>query len=97
MTAAFAVNAESIRARLAALAPLSLAVTDESYRHRRHPEAGKGGHFRVRIVAARFSGLGRLARHRLILETVGDFAGIHALAIDARAPEDAVASDEAAS
>jgi BolA protein len=43
----------------------------------------------VRIVSARFAGLPVRERHRLIYAALGDLVaqGIHALSIDARAPE----------
>jgi BolA protein len=42
----------------------------------------------VRIRSARFAGLAPVARHRLVYDALGDWMrqGIHALAIDARAP-----------
>jgi len=42
----------------------------------------------VRITAARFNGLSRVARHRLIYDALQFLIprGIHALAIEARAP-----------
>jgi BolA protein len=42
----------------------------------------------VRVVSPRFAGLNRLARHRLVYDALGSLSGggIHALAIDARAP-----------
>jgi BolA protein len=76
-----------IRARIeAALAPAELEVRDESHLHAGHAGARDGrGHFRVRVVAERFAGLPRLARHRLVYDAVGDLmqSDIHALAIEA--------------
>jgi BolA protein len=42
----------------------------------------------VAVVSDRFTGLQRLARHRLVYHCLSDLMqrGIHALAIDARAP-----------
>ena len=76
--------------RLGALAPQSLAIADESHRHAGHAGAGGGGHFRVDIVAAAFSGKNTLARHRLVYDAAGDLMHhrIHALAIRALAPEE---------
>ncbi|MEO6688841.1 MAG: BolA family protein [Dokdonella sp.] len=83
---------EQIRTRLtAALAPLELVVEDESHRHAGHAGARDGrGHFRVRIVSAAFHGQAALARHRAVYAALGDLmqTDIHALAIDARAPEE---------
>jgi len=83
---------ELIRRRLtAALAPVALDIEDESHRHAGHAGARDGrGHFRVRVVSAAFAGKSPLARHRAVYEAVGDLmqTDIHALAIDARAPEE---------
>jgi BolA protein len=85
---------ERIRARITgALAPQQLDVIDESHKHVGHEGARDGrGHFRVRVVAEAFRGKPPLARHRMVYEAVGDLmqTDIHALAIEARAPEDAV-------
>jgi BolA family transcriptional regulator, general stress-responsive regulator len=79
-----------LRERLiAAFAPVELAVTDESHLHEGHAGArGGAGHFRVRIVAAVFRGIGPVARHRLIYEALADLmkGEIHALAIEALPP-----------
>jgi len=84
-------KAAEIEARLrAALAPLEIDVRDDSAAHAGHAGAREGGHFSVRVRSPRFSGLARLARHRLVYHALGSLSalGIHALAIDARAPED---------
>jgi BolA family transcriptional regulator, general stress-responsive regulator len=82
---------ERIVARLTeGLHPQRLDIVDESDRHAGHagarPEGGT--HYRVRIVSGRFAGLNRVARHRLVYgllpAEVAD--GLHALAVDARAP-----------
>ena len=84
---------EQIRTRLtAALAPLELVVEDESHRHVGHAGARDGrGHFRVRVVSAAFRGQLPLARHRAVYAALGELmqTDIHALAIDARTPEEA--------
>lgn len=75
----------------AALAPSELAIEDEGYLHIGHAGARDGrGHFRVRIVALAFSGQPLLVRHRRIYAALGDLmqTDIHALALDARAPEE---------
>ena len=47
-----------IRARLAALDPITLDIRDDSHLHAGHAGAqGGAGHYHVRIVAARFAGL----------------------------------------
>ena len=83
--------AEIERVLREALAPLQLEVQDDSAAHAGHAGAREGGHFSVRIASARFSGLNRVARHRLVYDALGPLAArrIHALAIDARAPEEA--------
>jgi len=72
----------------AALEPLKLEVVDDSHLHAGHAGAREGRHFTVRVTAARFNGLSRLARHRLIYDAVQLLIprGIHALAIEACAP-----------
>jgi BolA protein len=73
------------------LAPTQLDVEDESYKHRGHDGAKDGrGHFRVRIVASAFAGKPPLARHRMVYAALGDMmtTDIHALAMDARAPDE---------
>jgi BolA family transcriptional regulator, general stress-responsive regulator len=78
-----------------ALAPVSLAVINESHLHAGHQEKfdGRGEtHFRIRIVCAQFEGMSRIARHRAITGLLdAEFAaGLHALAIEASAPGEPV-------
>lgn len=86
---------ERIRTLLAqALAPVSLEVYDDSHRHAGHAGARGGlGHFRVDIVSAAFAGKSPLVRHRLVYAALGEMlqTDIHALAIHARSPEEAMA------
>lgn len=81
-----------IEARLTeALAPLDLAVGDDSHLHAGHAGAASGGgHYSVRIVSERFEGLRLVMRHRLVYDAVHDMmkAEIHALAITALAPSE---------
>ena len=90
-------RSERIRERLqAALAPTVLEVKDESHLHAGHAGARSGkGHFRVTIVSERFAGLPLLKRHRLVYDALADLmeSDIHALAIHARAPEEAHRKD----
>ena len=83
---------EAIRVCLSAcFDPLVLDVRDDSHRHAGHAGARDGrGHFSVIIVSMAFRGLAPLARHRAIYTALGDMmqTDIHALAIDARAPEE---------
>jgi BolA family transcriptional regulator, general stress-responsive regulator len=81
---------ESITAALSqAFAPSALDVIDESDQHAGHGgwREGQTTHVRVRITSAAFSGMTRVAMHRDInaaLKSAFD-AGLHALAIEARA------------
>lgn len=72
------------------LQPEQLLVRDDSHLHAGHAGAREGGHFSVQIVSPCFHGLGRVARHRLVYDAAAALMarGIHALAIDARAPGD---------
>jgi BolA protein len=75
-----------------ALAPLALEIRDDSHRHAGHAGARGGqGHFGVDIVSAAFAGKPPLARHRLVYAALGELmqTDIHALAIRARAPDEA--------
>ena len=84
-------TAERIRALLVAqFAPLALEIRDDSAAHAGHVTANSGGHFHVRIVAAAFSGLPLVRRHRLVQDALAALYGtaIHALSLDTRAPED---------
>ena len=71
-------------------APARLAVEDESSKHRGHAGHREGGesHFRVEIVSAAFEGHGRVARQRMVYETLKAEldAGLHALAITTLTP-----------
>ena len=83
------VSAADIEAALRlSLQPVALAVQDDSHLHAGHAGAREGRHFSLRIVSERFNGLSRVARHRLVYDSLHDLIprGIHALAIDARAP-----------
>jgi BolA protein len=84
---------ERIRAALeSALQPVALEVLDDSHKHAGHEGARDGrGHFTVRIVSAAFAGRPPLARHRAVYAALGDMmeTDIHALAIEARTPDEA--------
>jgi BolA family transcriptional regulator, general stress-responsive regulator len=82
-------NASDIEQALrAALAPSAIEVDDDSHLHAGHAGAREGRHYTVRVTSPRFSGLSRVARHRLVYDSLGSLAeqGVHALAIVARAP-----------
>ena len=81
--------AAEIETRLRAeLSPSEFHLRDDSAQHAGHAGAREGGHFHVAVVSERFTGLQRLARHRLVYHCLSDLMqrGIHALTIDARAP-----------
>jgi BolA family transcriptional regulator, general stress-responsive regulator len=78
----------------AAFAPESLRVEDESHLHEGHAGHRPGGetHFRLYIVSEAFRGKSRLDRHRMINAALADeLSGtVHALAIHAAAPDEAL-------
>ena len=75
-------------------APTRLEIIDDSARHAGHVGhpgvAGQGGetHFTVTVVSPTFAGLGRVARQRLVYETLAAElkGGVHALALTTLAP-----------
>jgi BolA family transcriptional regulator, general stress-responsive regulator len=73
-----------------ALAPARLDVINESHLHAGHRSSPGTGdsHFRLVIVSAKFSGLGRVARQRLVNQALEGLIGkpIHALAMETLAP-----------
>lgn len=82
---------ERITRRLTeAFAPADLKVVDESHLHKGHAGHRPEGetHFRVKITAEAFRGTTRVAAHRMINEALADEfdRGLHALAIEAKAP-----------
>jgi len=82
---------DEIRNRLAPLAPTRLDLIDDSALHAGHAGARSGGgHYRLSIVSAAFSGKNTVARHRLIYAALGEMMRreIHALAIQAQSPEE---------
>jgi BolA family transcriptional regulator, general stress-responsive regulator len=86
-----AVDASQVEAAVrSALAPSRLEVVDDSHLHAGHAGAREGRHFTVRVTSARFAGLTRVARHRLVYHALHGLIaqGIHALAIEARTPDE---------
>lgn len=89
------------RALERALSPTSLEVIDESYKHAGHAHlvsragtaGGVGGtHFQIKVVSPSFAGKSRIERHRAVNEALAPemgVDGVHAIAIDARAPGEA--------
>jgi BolA family transcriptional regulator, general stress-responsive regulator len=74
----------------AGLAPTALEIEDESHCHAGHAGAREGGetHYRVKVASARFSGKGRIERHRMVYALLADeiAQGVHALALHTQAP-----------
>jgi BolA protein len=78
----------------ARFAPTRLDIVDDSAHHIGHAGhpggAGQGGetHFTVTVVSAAFAGLGRVARQRLVYETLAEelAGGVHALSLATLAP-----------
>ncbi len=72
--------------------PSELDVVDESHLHKGHAGHRPEGetHFRVRIVAPAFAGIGRVEAHRRIYAVLSAEidGGVHALAINASPPGD---------
>jgi BolA protein len=83
---------DKIRERLlAAFGPADIVIEDESALHAGHAGAASGGgHYRLRISSAKFTGLNLVTRHRLVYDAVHDMMHkeIHALAITAVAPSE---------
>lgn len=73
------------------LQPAELELVDDSAAHAGHAGAREGSHFNLRIVSARFEGMPRIARHRLVYDALRPWMadGVHALAIEARTPDEA--------
>ena len=88
MTSPTGITAGDLQQRLAErLAPTRLEVIDESAAHMGHAGSdgtGSGTHFRVRIDSPLFAGRPRVARHRLVYDSLRDYLdrGLHALAIE---------------
>jgi BolA protein len=71
--------------------PETLGVEDEGHLHEGHEGARDGrGHFRVLIISNAFDGKSLLERHRMVYKALGEMMrlDIHALAIDAWAPDE---------
>jgi len=73
------------------LSPSHIDIIDESHLHAGHAGAASGaGHFNVTVVSEKFSGQSPVQRHRLVYDAIGDLmqTEIHALGINAQAPEE---------
>ena len=85
--------ADTIRRKLTErFAPIRLEIEDESHRHAGHVGARPGGetHFSVTIVTAAFTGQGRVARQRLVYQTLAEELAtrVHALSMITLSPEE---------
>jgi BolA family transcriptional regulator, general stress-responsive regulator len=85
--------AETIRDKLnRRFAPTRLEIVDESHRHAGHAGARAEGetHFAVTIVSPVFAGLNRVARQRLVYQTLADELAtrIHALSLTTLTPDE---------
>lgn len=79
------------RQRLEQLEPTLINIQDDSHKHAGHAGArAGGGHYQLTIISQQFRGLSRVARHRLVYQALGDLmqTRIHALAIEAMAPDE---------
>lgn len=90
-------RAERLEAALIkSFAPVRLLVQDDSTFHRGHAGASPDGetHYAVLIVSEAFRGLSRVARHRRVNAALADefAAGMHALALTTRTPEEDAAA-----
>lgn len=74
-----------------ALAPVELAIRDDSAAHAGHAGALEGAHLAVTIVADGFAGKPMIERHRMVYEAASPLLahGIHALQISALTPAEA--------
>ncbi len=83
---------------IAAFAPSSLAIENESHKHAHHREVLEGGpsaqtgetHFRVVIVSDAFAGKSRVQRHRMVYKALDAElkVGVHALAVSAKTADE---------
>lgn len=79
-------------------APVLLRVVDDSARHAGHAGAQPGGetHYSVLVVTAAFRGMNRVARSRAVHAALAaEFAaGMHALALTLRTPEEQATAEQ---
>ena len=86
--------ANTIRQKLTVrFEPTRLDIVDELHRHAGHAGARPEGetHFAVTIVSAVFAGQSRVARQRLVYQTLAEELAtrVHALALSILAPDEA--------
>jgi BolA protein len=85
--------ADTIRRKLTErFAPMRLEVEDQSHLHIRHEGSRPGGetHFAVTIVSVAFAGQTRVARQRLVYQTLAAELAtrVHALSLTTLAPDE---------
>ncbi len=85
--------ADTIRRKLTdRFAPIRLDIIDELHRHAGHAGARPEGetHFAVTIVSDAFSGQGRVARQRLVYQTLAEELAtrVHALSLTTLTPDE---------
>jgi BolA protein len=76
--------ADTIRRKLTErFSPTRLEIQDQSHRHAGHAGARPGGetHFAVTIVSATFADLSRVARQRLVYQTLAEELRTHVHAL----------------
>jgi BolA protein len=83
--------ANTIRSKLThRFTPTRLDIIDDSHRHAGHAGARPEGetHFTVTIVSAGFAGLSRVARQRLVYQTLAEELAtrVHALSLTTLTP-----------
>ncbi len=84
-------KAEITKRLTEAFEPETLGVEDESHLHAGHEGAKDGrSHFRVLIISDEFADKTLIERHRMVYRVLDEMMrlDIHALAIDAWAPEE---------
>ena len=76
----------------AGLAPTRIEIEDESHLHAGHAGARKASetHYRIKVASARFSGKGRIDRHRMVYALLAEeiAEGVHALALHTKTPDE---------
>jgi BolA family transcriptional regulator, general stress-responsive regulator len=85
--------ANTIRRKLTErFSPTRLELKDESHHHAGHPGARPGGetHFSVTLVSAAFTGQSRVARQRLVYQTLAEELAtrVHALSVTTLTPDE---------
>jgi BolA family transcriptional regulator, general stress-responsive regulator len=85
--------ADTIRLKLTSrLVPTRIEIADESHHHAGHAGARPEGetHFAVTIVSAAFAGMSRVARQRIVYETLADELAtrVHALSLTTLTPDE---------